>query len=141
MGDRGWITFETQTFLERQSSMTINNFRDLRVWQSGMDLVEQIYRLTQIFPSHEIYGLSSQVRRCAVSIPSNIAEGHTREHNKEYLYHLSVAQGSLAELQTQIEIARRLEYLSDDQAEHIMEQALSLTRQIYALRNALTKRG
>jgi four helix bundle protein len=121
--------------------MTINNFRDLRVWQSGMDLVEQIYRLTQVFPSYEIYGLSSQVHRCAISIPSNIAEGHTRERSKEYRYHLSVAQGSLAELQTQIEIARRLEYLSSDQAQHIMEQALSLTRQIYALRNALTKRG
>jgi four helix bundle protein len=106
-----------------------------------MDLVEQIYRLTQVFPSTEMYGLTSQVRRCAVSIPSNIAEGHTREHSKEYLYHLSVAQGSLAELQTQIEIARRLEYLSNDQAQQVLEQALSLTRQLYSLRNALMKRG
>jgi four helix bundle protein len=128
-------------YLERQASMTINNFRDLRVWQLGMDLVEQIYHLTQIFPSNEMYGLTSQVRRCAVSIPSNIAEGHAREHSKEYLYHLSVAQGSLAELQTQIEIARRLEYLSNDQAQQVSEQALSITRQLYSLRNALMKRG
>jgi four helix bundle protein len=120
--------------------MTINNFRDLRVWQAGMTLVEQVYRLTHDFPQEEIYGLTSQLRRCAVSIPSNIAEGHTREHSKEYLYHLSVAQGSLAELQTQIEIARRLAYLPDIQAEQISEQALSLTRQLYALRNALAKR-
>jgi four helix bundle protein len=121
--------------------MTIKNFRDLRVWQLGMDLVEQIYRVTQAFPSHELYGLTSQIRRCAVSIPSNIAEGHAREYSKEYLYHLSIAQGSLAELQTQIEIARRLEYLTDAEARATLEQALSLTRQIYALRNALTKRG
>jgi four helix bundle protein len=128
-------------YLERHANMTINNFRDLRVWQLGMDLVEQVYHLTQVFPSTEIYGLTSQVRRCAVSIPSNIAEGHTRESSKEYLYHLSVAQASLAELRTQIEIARRLEYLSNDQAQQIFEQALSLTRQIYPLRNALIKRG
>jgi four helix bundle protein len=130
-----------KTYLERQPHMTINNFRDLRVWQLGMDLVETIYRLTQAFPSNEVYGLTSQVRRCAVSIPSNIAEGHTREHSKEYLYHLSVAQGSLAELQTQIEIAHRLEYLSNEQAQQVLEQALSLTRQLYSLRNALMKRG
>ena len=121
--------------------MTINNFRDLRVWQAGMDLVEQVYRLTQDFPQAEIYGLTSQLRRCAVSIPSNIAEGHTRESNKEYLYHLSIAQGSLAELQTQLEIACRLGYASDEQAALAFEHALSLTRQLYALRNALAKRG
>src|SRR5690242_19242071 len=96
MGDRRWglgvgerRTFEAQTFSERQSSMTINSFRDLRVWQAGMDLVEMIYRCTQALPQQEMYGLISQMRRSAVSIPSNIAEGHTRESRKEYLYHLS----------------------------------------------------
>ena len=121
--------------------MTISNFRDLRVWQSGMDLVEHVYRLTQDFPPVEIYGLTNQLRRCAVSIPSNIAEGHTRESGKDYLYYLSIAQGSLAELQTQLEIASRLGYLSDEQVAQISEHTLSLTRQLYALRNALTKRG
>src|SRR5207248_446862 len=106
-------------YLERQANMTINNFRDLRVWQLGMDLVEMIYRCTQGFPQQEMYGLVAQMRRSAVSIPPNIAEGHTRESSKEYLYHLSVAQASLAELQTQIEIRRRLEYLSDDQTQQI----------------------
>ncbi len=71
--------------------MAIKSFRDLRVWQAGMDLVEAIYRITQPFPAHEQYGLTSQMRRAAVSIPSNIAEGHTRQYTKEYLYHLSVA--------------------------------------------------
>src|SRR5262245_36467463 len=121
--------------------MTISNFRDLRVWQAGMALVEQVYRLTPDFPQTEIYGLTSQLRRCAVSIPSNLAEGHTREPNKEYLYHLSIAQGSLAELQTQLEIACRLRYNSDEHAALTFEHALSLTRQLYALRNALAKRG
>ena len=63
----------------------ITSFRDLRVWQVGMKLVEQVYALTQAFPKHEMYGLASQMQRAAVSIPSNIAEGHTREHLKEYL--------------------------------------------------------
>jgi four helix bundle protein len=121
--------------------MTINNFRELRVWQSGMELVEDIYRLTQSFPNHEQFGLTSQLRRCAVSIPSNIAEGHAREHLKEYLYHVSVAQGSLAELQTQVEIAARLSYSPDDQSEQLLKTAESLSRQLYALRNALSRRG
>jgi four helix bundle protein len=121
--------------------MTINNFRDLRVWQAGMDLVEMIYRCTQAFPQQEMYGLISQMRRSAVSIPSNVAEGHTRESSKEYLYHLSVAQASLAELQTQIEIAGRLDYIDRPQAEQALDQSASLSRQLYALRNALLKRG
>lgn len=121
--------------------MTINNFRDLRVWQVGMDLVEKVYRLTQHFPPAEVYGLTSQMRRSAVSIPSNIAEEHTREHSKEYLNHLSMAQASFAELQTQIEIATRLRYISNEQADEILEQAISLSRQLYVLRNAVTRRG
>jgi four helix bundle protein len=119
----------------------INNFRDLRVWQAGMDLVEQVYKSTQAFPTQEVYGLTSQMRRAAVSIPSNIAEGHTREHTKEYLHHLSIAQASLAELQTQIEIAGRLKYLLPETTSQSLEQATSLSRQLYALRNGLIKRG
>ena len=119
--------------------MTINSFRDLRVWQAGMDLVEQVYRLTQMFPKHEVYGLTSQIQRAAVSVPSNIAEGHTREHSKEYLHHLSMAQASLAELETQLEIAARLRYLSPEQVSQALEQVASLGRQLYALHNALTK--
>ncbi len=78
----------------------VKSYRDLRVWQAAMNLVEQVYRLTRAFPKQETYGLSSQMQRAAVSIPSNIAEGHTREHLKEYLHHLSIAQASLAELET-----------------------------------------
>jgi len=121
--------------------MTVNSFRDLRVWQAGMDLVETVYRLSESFPAKEMYGLTNQMRRCAVSMPSNIAEGHTREHSKEYLHHISIAQASLAELQTQLEIAARLKYLSDEELSAALAQAVSLSRQLYALRNALVKRG
>lgn len=121
--------------------MTVKSFRDLRVWQAAMDLVEQIYRLTRKFPSQEVYALTSQIQRAAISVPSNIAEGHTRESSKEYLYHLSIAQASLAELQTQIEVAGRLNYISQEDVSQIIEQAMSLSRQLYALRNALMKRN
>lgn len=119
--------------------MTIKSFPDLRVWQVGMDLVEHIYGLTHTFPTQELYGLTSQMRQAAVSIPSNIAEGHTREHNKEYLHHLSMVQASLAELETQLEIAARLKYLSSEQLSQTLKQTASLGRQLYALRNALVK--
>jgi four helix bundle protein len=118
----------------------INSFRDLRVWQAAMDLVEQVYRRTQAFPGHEIYDLTNQLRRAAVSVPSNIAEGHARESTKEYLQLVSVAQGSLAELETQLEIAVRLGYCSTDEFNGLLESASSLGRQLYALRNALTRR-
>ena len=115
--------------------MTINSFRDLRVWQAAMDLVQQVYALTRDFPRHEVYGLTSQIQRSAVSVPSNIAEGHSREHLKEYIHHLSIAHGSLAELETQFEIARRLEYLSAEQFGETLKRMASLGRQLYALLN------
>jgi four helix bundle protein len=120
--------------------MTINSFRDLRVWQSGMDLVTQVYRLTQSFPREEQYGLTSQLRRAAVSIPSNIAEGHARESSKEYLNHLSIAQGSLAELQTQVEIAVRLDFIAAETARQTLDVSASLSRQVFALRNAIMRK-
>ena len=117
--------------------MAINSFRDLRVWQAGMDLVEGIYRLADSFPKHETFGLASQMRRAAVSVPSNIAEGHTREHTKEYLHHLSMAHASLAELETQVEIATRLGYIHPERCREVVERIWSLGKQLYALRNAL----
>jgi four helix bundle protein len=115
-------------------------FRDLRVWKNGMDLVEQIYRLTRDFPKEEVYGLSNQLRRAAVSVPSNIAEGQARTHVREYLQFLSTAKGSLAEVQTQLEIAARLEYITPAQLEQVIQQADALSKQLYALRSALAER-
>ncbi|MEO8343640.1 MAG: four helix bundle protein [Gallionella sp.] len=84
--------------------------KDLRAWQSAMLLVEDIYRLTSTFPKEELFGLSSQMRRAAVSVPSNIAEGSARSGTKELLYFLGVATGSLAELDTQLDLVHRLKY-------------------------------
>ena len=117
--------------------MQIKSFRDLRVWQAGIDLVRNVYELTSKFPRSEVYGLASQMQRAAVSIPSNIAEGHARESTKEYLHHLSIAQASLAELETQLEIAKQLNYISAEEAIWLLEKITSLGRQLFALRNAL----
>jgi four helix bundle protein len=119
---------------------TISHFRELRVWQRGMDIVEMVYRASATFPKSELYGLTGQVRRAAVSVPSNIAEGHTRASTKEYLNHVSMAQASLAEVETQMEIASRLGYLASADLSAVLEQAVVLGKQLYALRNALAKR-
>lgn len=117
--------------------MTIRSFRDLRVWQEGMGVVEWVYRETAHFPSQEVYGLTSQMRRAAVSIPSNIAEGHARESRREYLHHLSIARASLAELETQIEIAHRLAYLTESHQDDFLVLATSLGKQLRSLQHAL----
>src|SRR5437870_8178062 len=119
--------------------MQIRSFRDLRVWQAGIELVRLVYGMTSKYPRNETYGLASQIQRAAVSVPSNIAEGHTRESTKEYLNHLSIAQASLAELETQLEIAVRLKYVSLGDSQPIVAHVGSLRRQLYALRNALLK--
>jgi four helix bundle protein len=129
--------FNNATALRRK---LMNSFRDLRVWHKAMDLVESVYILTRNFPREETYGLSSQLRRAVVSIPSNIAEGHTREHIKEYLHHLSIAQASLAELETQLEIATRLKYLFTGHLEELLTETVSLGKQLYALRNSLARK-
>ena len=119
----------------------MKSFRELRIWQAAMDLVEKIYRVTRSFPKQETYGLTSQMQRAAISIPSNIAEGHTREHLKEYLHHLSMAQASLAELETQLEIAARLKYVLPNQLKELLTDASSLGKQMYSLRNALMRKS
>jgi four helix bundle protein len=87
-------------------------YRDLDAWKEGMDLVECAYRVTATFPQFELYGLTSQIRRAAVSIPSNVAEGHCRRSTKAYANHVSIALGSHGELETCVEIATRLKFLA-----------------------------
>ena len=94
--------------------MQSNSYKDLKVWQRGLDLVVEVYRLTAKFPQSEIYGLTSQMRRASVAIPSNIAEGQKRGHYKEFLQFLYIAYGSGAELETQIEICKRLGYAKSE---------------------------
>ena len=105
-----------------------------------MSLVESVYRLSAAFPIEENYGLKSQIRRAAVSIPSNIAEGNARASTREYLNHLSVAQASLAEVETQLEIAVRLKYLEEEQATSTVGDIQTLGKQLHALRKALEAR-
>ena len=90
----------------------IRNFKDLKIWQRGVELVKLIYVITNSFPADEKYGLVSQMRRSAVSVPSNIAEGFMRRHNKEYKQFLYIALGSLAELETQIIISKELNFIT-----------------------------
>ena len=105
-----------------------------------MDLVVLSYRVSKFFPKEERYGLTAQLRRAAVSIPSNIAEGHGRKHLGDYLHQLSVANGSLMELETQIEIARRLNYMHPADQETLMRQAANVGRMLAGLFAALKRR-
>jgi four helix bundle protein len=115
----------------------ITSYRDLRVWQLGMDIVEDVYRATHAFPRAELFALASQMQRAAVSVPANIAEGHTRGYTGEYAHHVAVSMGSLAELVTHIEIARRLGYLGSAEASELSDKADALGRQLNSLRAAL----
>jgi four helix bundle protein len=119
------------------SGAKIQSFRDLHVWQSSMNLVVRVYKLTRHFPKSETYGLANQVQRAVVSVPSNIAEGHTRAHIREYFQHVSVARASLAEASTQIEIAGRLQFAPEDEIRSVLAEMSALGRQLTALRESL----
>ena len=120
--------------------MAVQSFRDLRVWQAGMELVVGIYELTRTMPQSEVYGLSSQIQRAAVSVPANIAERHTRSSLKEYLHFLSIARSSLAEVETYLELIQRLSYTSVERAQPLLDLTTSTHRQLNALRNSLSTR-
>ena len=105
-----------------------------------MDCVEQCYQITASFPREETYGLTSQLRRAAVSIPSNVAEGYCRHKTKVYAHHVSIALGSHAELETCIEIAQRLKYLTNDAALTLEQHVASVGRLLNALYNALDRK-
>ena len=114
--------------------MTTNSsFQDLRIWQESMELTVEIYRATSGFPRHETFGLISQMRRAAVSVPSNIAEGKGHRSDPEFVRFLFHARGSLLELQTQLLIARRLEYLSEGKADELCRSGDGIARGLNAL--------
>jgi four helix bundle protein len=100
----------------------IKTYRDLDIWNSGLGLVKDIYKLTEKFPENEAYGLVSQMRRAAISIPSKIAEGFRRHHNNEYKQFLYISLGSCAELETQITIAKELKYIQKDKEAVLLER-------------------
>jgi four helix bundle protein len=114
-------------------SNLIKTFRDLLVWQKSMVLVTDVYKTSTGFPSDERFGLTSQLRRCVVSIPSNIAEGFGRDTTNDYLRFLSIANGSLYEAQTQIEISRSLEFIEESRFGTLLEQAREIERMLTSM--------
>lgn len=120
--------------------MANKNYRDLIAWQKAMDLVESVYSATKEFPREEVYALTSQLRPAAVSVPSNIAEGQGRASGKEFRNFLSIAYGSLREIETQVIIAERLKYLSQDKVKSILDQSGEVGRLINGLSNSLKER-
>jgi len=116
-------------------------YSELLVWQKAMDLVEQVYRVTRTFPPDERFGLTSQTQRAAVSIPSNIAEGHGRKSTGAFQNPLSVAAGSLMELETQVQIAERLGFLSEAECSSILKRTDEISRMLSGLRASLIARS
>ncbi len=115
-----------------------SSYRDLSVWQKSMDLVIACYEATKSFPQNERYRLTSQLQRAAVSIVANIAEGQGRHHRKEFLHHLSIARGSWAELETHIQIAERLNYLTAQKAEQLLSDSEEVGKMLNGLRKSLS---
>ena len=113
--------------------MSVLDYKDLLVWQNGMELVAEIYQLTCFLPKEELYALSSQMRRAAVSVPSNIAEEQQRKSSKEFANFLFISRGSLAEVETQLLICSKLGYLTDNQINHSLETCKELGMMLNAL--------
>ena len=122
------------------ATQKIQSYRDLEVWREAMKLAEVCYEATAAFPTRETYGLASQIRRAAVSVASNIAEGHSRRTLQAYLNHLSIALGSQSELETQIELSRRLKLVSEALAKEILVKAEQVGRMLHALMRSLEHR-
>lgn len=120
--------------------MDVKTYKDLDVWQKAMDMVVLCYEATKGFPKSEAYGLASQLQRAAVSVPANIAEGHERRHSREFVQHLSIAYGSLAEMETHIHIAQRLHYVGSVEAGTLFEKSAEIGRMINGLRSSIEKR-
>ena len=117
--------------------MKISSYQDLDVWQRGMDIAVNVYRLTKAYPSEEKYGMVSQMRRAANSIPANIAEGWARSSKKEFEYFLRVAQGSLRELETYLILSKRCELSDETQVSPLMAEITILSKQLRALLSSL----
>lgn len=117
--------------------MKSSNYKELKVWQKAMDLTVEVYKLVKLLPKEETYALSDQMRRAVVSIPSNIAEGQGRNSDKEFIQFLSIARGSLWELETQIEICLRIGYIDQSPETNIYNLIAEISKMINALSNSL----
>jgi four helix bundle protein len=117
----------------------MHNFRKLNVWTDSIDFAEQVYIRTGKFPAEEKFNLTSQLRRCAVSIPSNIAEGTGRNKDGELEHFIGIANGSAFELETQLVLANRLGYLQKEEFDELLQKLQSLQKQLYRFKESLTK--
>jgi len=134
------LGFGSVGFGDKKKKRAIKSFRDLHVWQTSIVLAENVYRAAAHFPRSELFGLRAQIQRCAISIPSNIAEGRARESTGEFLRFLSIALGSTAELQTQVELARRLGYLDGVESTRLLGQSSDVVKMLHGLRASLHRR-
>ena len=115
----------------------MHNFRELKIWQRSMDLAETIYKLTDGFPSEEKYGLSSQLKRCVVSVPSNISEGAGRGTNRQFRQFLEISMGSCNEVQTQLELSCRFRYINKEVLDKNVDEAFQIYKMILSFYNSL----
>ncbi len=125
---------------EEKIMSKITHYRELLVWQKGIDLADGIYAITSAFPKEELYGLAAQMRRAAVSIPSNIAEGCARNSTKEFIRFIYISKGSLAELETQVFIAEKRKYISGDKVRAILASSEEISRMLSGLLRALNEK-
>jgi len=123
------------------SQQFVRGYQDLRVWQLGMEISKEIYRFTSTFPGHEQFGMTSQLRRAATSIPANIAEGHSRGSTKEYLRFLSIALGSLAECETFVLLSEDLSYARQNDSAKILAMLGREGRMLRSLQNSLRRKS
>ena len=118
--------------------MAVKNYTELIAWQKAMDLAVAVYAATEAYPQREVFGLANQMRRAAVFIPSNIAEGQGRATTKDFVHFLAVSRGSLQELETQAILSHRLQFISDPTRDGLLNASLELTRILHGLINSLS---
>ncbi|MCX7647345.1 MAG: four helix bundle protein [Elusimicrobiales bacterium] len=118
----------------------IKSYEKLKIWQDSIIFVKNIYKLTEKFPKEEMFGIISQIRRASISVPSNIAEGWTRRHTKEYMNFLSISLGSLSEVHTLLVISKEIGYISDKDISEVSDEINKLKKMIYASINSLSKK-
>jgi len=140
-GTRGWDDSNRKQFMPISSYVRIRTYRDLSVWQRAMDLVVLAYQLGKRLPKEELYGLISQIRRAATSIPANIAEGQGRRYTAEFLNFLGIANGSLMELETHIIASQRLGFVNDADVKESLEVAAHVGRMLAGLMRRLEERS
>jgi four helix bundle protein len=124
-----------------KKTTAIRSYRDLNVWKAAMELVCEVYEVTRNFPDTERYALTSQMRRCAISVPSNIAEGWSRNSARSFISYLNIASGSMSELLTQLEIARRINYISAERMQALEHRGIQISKMLYMLIKKIESRS